>query len=444
VAYDNLYTSCSGTVPSSYWAYNTGGTVQNSVSLSGDGKQVAFVQTQAGVANLVILKWAAASGTANAPVTLTTQASAAAYRSCTAPCMYTIAFNGGRDDTNSSPFYDYNTDILYVGDNPVTRGTTSATLHKFTGIFNGNPAEVVGGGWPATLGTEIATSPVFDANNSQIYVADSNTVGTPPTGGLLYRVTDSTGVVVKSQNLGRGVGFADGPVVDSTNGTIYLYSPDGPLACPGASTTNYVIQMAANFASGDSFVTNAAVSPAATCSTTIPLYSGDFDNAYYSGGAGHIYVCANIGGNPTLYQVAVSAAGALGAVTIGPQVATAATTCSPVTEFYNPNASGGAKDWIFLSTQASAVTAAPISCPAASGCLMSFDVTSGAAITTGTTTAAKVAVSGGASGVVIDNSSSAGGASQVYFTPLATGTCGTSSGQGIGGCAIQASQSGLN
>ena len=83
IAYDNLYSSCTGTVPTAYWAFNTGGTVQTSVVLSFDGKQVAFVQTQAGVANLVILKWAAASGTVNAPTTLATQATAAAYPAST-------------------------------------------------------------------------------------------------------------------------------------------------------------------------------------------------------------------------------------------------------------------------------------------------------------------------------------------------------------------------
>ena len=30
VAYDNLYTGCTGTVPSTYWAYNTGGTISTS------------------------------------------------------------------------------------------------------------------------------------------------------------------------------------------------------------------------------------------------------------------------------------------------------------------------------------------------------------------------------------------------------------------------------
>ncbi len=443
VAYDNLYSSCTGTVPSPYWAFNTGGTVTTSVSLSFDGKQLVFVQSQAGVANLVILKWAV-SGNANAPTTLTTQASAAAYRACTAPCMYTIAFNGGRNDSNSAPFYDFSSDTLYVGDDPVTRGTTNATLHKFTGIFNGNPAEVTTGGWPATLGVEIATSPVFDGVTGQVYVADSNTVGTP-TGGFLYKVDATAGTVVTSTRLARGVGFTDGPVLDLTNGTLYLYTPDGgTLGCPNAATSNNVLQMAANFTAGAGAVTSAQISPTGTCSSTLSMYDGDFDNAYFSGGAGHLYVCGDIGGNPTLYQISVSAAGALGAVTTGPNIASAATTCSAVTEFRNPNAAGGAKDWIFLSTQASAVTGAPINCPAASGCLMSFDVTSGAAISAGTTTAARITVAGGASGLVIDNSSSSGGASQVYFTPLATGNCTTATNPGIGGCAIQASQSALN
>src|ERR1700730_10135546 len=44
-AFDNLYSGCTGTVPSVYWAYNTGGTVTTSPVFSRDGTQVAFVQT---------------------------------------------------------------------------------------------------------------------------------------------------------------------------------------------------------------------------------------------------------------------------------------------------------------------------------------------------------------------------------------------------------------
>lgn len=445
VAFDNLYSSCTpGTVPSPYWAYNTGGTASNSVTLSLDGKQVAFVQSQGTAASLVILKWAASSGAVNTPVNLTTQASAAAYRACTAPCMYTIAFSGGRNDTNSSPYYDIDTDTIYVGDDPATRGTTHSTLHKFTGVFSGNPAEVMTSGWPITMGTEILTSPVYDAANNQVYVADSNSSG--PTGGFLYRVDGTAGTVVTSARLAEGGGFVEGPVLDAVNGTVYLYSSaGGTIGCsPPITGVNSVYQMGVGFAAGTGSVTSAQVSGTGTCSATLPLYAGDFDNAYYSTGTGHLYVCGNIGGNPTLYQVSVSSAAGLGTVTTGPNVASAATGCSPVTEFDNVNATGGAKDWIFLSTQASAVTGSPINCPAPSGCIMSFDVTSGLPIsTTLTATAARATVAGGASGVIIDNSATAAGASEVYFTPLAPGTCTTSSAQGIGGCAVQASQAGL-
>jgi hypothetical protein len=50
ISYDNLYASCNSGVPTAYWAYNTGSlggvsaTIANSVVLSEDGTQVAFVQ----------------------------------------------------------------------------------------------------------------------------------------------------------------------------------------------------------------------------------------------------------------------------------------------------------------------------------------------------------------------------------------------------------------
>jgi hypothetical protein len=50
IAYNNLYTACNGGVPTPYWAYNTGNlggtssTITNSVILSLDGTQAAFVQ----------------------------------------------------------------------------------------------------------------------------------------------------------------------------------------------------------------------------------------------------------------------------------------------------------------------------------------------------------------------------------------------------------------
>ena len=65
IAYDNLYASCTGTVPMVYWAYNTGtGSVVTSPIISYDGTQVAFIETPAsGAAVLRILKFAASAGT---------------------------------------------------------------------------------------------------------------------------------------------------------------------------------------------------------------------------------------------------------------------------------------------------------------------------------------------------------------------------------------------
>ncbi len=73
VAYDNLYSGCSGGVPSVYWAYDTnGGAIVTSVVLSQDGSQVAFAETTGTAASLVVLKWAAsATETPIAPDVLT-------------------------------------------------------------------------------------------------------------------------------------------------------------------------------------------------------------------------------------------------------------------------------------------------------------------------------------------------------------------------------------
>lgn len=92
VAYDNLYTGCSGSgpVPSNYWVYNTGGSVVTSVTLSLDGSQLAFVQTPTASthASLVLLKWKPAAGgaTSTTPDSINI-GTASAYSTCTLPCM---------------------------------------------------------------------------------------------------------------------------------------------------------------------------------------------------------------------------------------------------------------------------------------------------------------------------------------------------------------------
>ena len=131
------------------------------ISLYGD--QIAFVQHTGTTASLVLLKWSASAsvGTIGAP-TAPTSVAAASYRTCTAPCMTVMALSANPNDTTSSPFYDYANDVLYVG-------ADNGTLHKFTGAFNGTPAEVVSSGanvWPAAVSTTALTSPVFDSTTN--------------------------------------------------------------------------------------------------------------------------------------------------------------------------------------------------------------------------------------------------------------------------------------
>jgi hypothetical protein len=453
VAFDNIYSGCTGTVPSTYWAYNTGAgeLVVTSPVLSADGTQVAFIQsTSGGTANLVLLKWKASTGTLSAPVAPMAEA-ASAYRGCTAPCMTTIAFGDGDADATSSPFYDYapGSDSLYVGD-------TTGYLHKFTGVFNGTPAET-GSPWPVRAASAPLTSPVYDEVSGYVFVDASyitsnnggrlhavcatstcGTIGSTLNSGILGPVTSGTSCTSGTSGSGAAL-FMDAPIVDPTNDTIYVVLGNDGNA--NAAVFQFEVSTLNNGC-------GRRVTLGAGSTTGVPVYAGTFDNLYYSGSAGHMYICGNAGGDPTLYQVTVPATGILtaGAATVGPVLTTGPTTCGPVVEFYNPNASGGPADWIFTSVEANALTTTPISCPniTYTGCIMSFNVTSGAAISASTATVGHTTVAGGASGVVVDNtvgSSTLAGASQVYFTPLANQTCTTSG--GTGGCAIQASQSSL-
>jgi hypothetical protein len=441
VAFDNLYkVGCSGTVPSVYWAYNTGGTISTSITLSGDGSQVAFVQINqdgigntVGLAELVLLKWkASATDTVNAPTTLATNVTPALYRGCTAPCMTRIPFTTPTTDTNSSPFYDFTpgSDKLYVGDD-------AGELLQFTGVFRGTPAQS-GAPYPVTLTVgATTTSPVFDQGTGKVYIAD--------TVGLLYGVDVTTGTVTTSGQLATPIqGFTGAPVVDSSAGFVYLFTADNNATNCGAGGLPAVYQIPVGFVNGGVGSNVTLGTAGVSCSDAVPMYDGEFDNLYYSsasGNAGHLYVCGNPGGNPTLYQITITGAGALGAVNTGPELGTTNFPCSPLTEVFN---TGTNKDWIFMSVQDFGVTTAPITCPATAGCIMSFDVTTGAILTPAKATTAAVSAPGGASGVVLDNTVAAGtlaGASQVYFSTLTNGTCATST--GTGGCAVQASQSAL-
>ena len=451
VGFSNLYTGCGGTVPTVNWAYNTsGGTVATSVTLSLDGTQVAFVQSSASVASLAVLKWKAGEGTLAAPATpTTTTTTPATYATCRAgatSCLLTLTFSGGKDDTGSAPFYDYGSDVLYVGDD-------GGTLHKFTGIFKGTPAEVTTSPWPVSVSVHAngLSSPVINSNTGDVLVGDYQAVSEPNCGlgcGFFYRVSSSTGTVVQSAKLEFGFGIVDAPLLDQAAGTVYVFAgadsnvntmtpPCGGhfVSCSG------VIQLSATFSAG-----------ASGTEETLGfgndfMYSGAFDNQYFTSAnhaspTGHLYALGNTNGDVTLYQIPITA-NVMGSATTGPVISSNMSAGSvlspamPVTEIFT-----GTHDYIFTSALYFGQPMILADCGGGSlmiGCVMGFDVTSGT-ISGATTPTAATPSTGGVSGIIIDNfATTPGGTSNIYYSTLGNQACPTSG--GTGGCAIQVSQS---
>jgi hypothetical protein len=339
VAFDNLYSGCSGTVPGTYWAYNTGGTVLTSPALSLDGSQLAFVQTVTGHAQLVLLKWQAsttATSTSPGPITVVT---ASQYPTCTIPCMTTVAFSGGANDTNSLPFYDYTNDVLYAGDD-------GGTLHRFTPVFTtGTPSEVTTGGWPVAVAPGLKlNSPVYDRVTGRVFVGSGFNVS----GSQLFAVVGATGVVAgTSSSLGKGVGISSGTLVDSSAGKVFVFvGNDGTTSGCGGSPCSAVYQFAANFTSGTGIKTTVGFGGG------FPLYNGTLDNAYFASpnGTGSLFLCGGGGfspSEPAIFRISITSGTMSASSVAGPAIGLSNTACSPVTEVFNP-ASGGT-DRIFAS-----------------------------------------------------------------------------------------------
>ena len=363
VAFYNIYTGCAGVKVD--WAYDTGGQIITSPVFSQDGTQLAFIQT-VGVDDtfFTLLKWKfSGTQTVAHPGILTSAGTAAAYASCTTPCMFTIRLKGGdgffSDDSNSSVFYDYTGDTAWVGDN-------HGWIHKYHPVFLGAPAEVRSGPWPVQVnpGNPAAlASPSHDVSRGNLFVGDA--------GGFLYKVNTSTspGQVIQSAQVDFGTGVDGGPIIDVTSQFVYVFaSSDGTKACAGATPCAAVYQFPENFISGATG-TKVVVGSAGPSLTPPPLFDGQFDSAYRNSvtASGSFYVCGNSGVAPTLYKIPVTA-GVFGTPVTGPAVASASTGCSPITDVLNPNIAGGATEWVYVSTQNSG---AGNSC-ASAGCLMNF------------------------------------------------------------------------
>lgn len=476
IAFNQLYQgtgagACNGSwnqtgatkAPNVMWAYNTGTNylVETSPVLSYEdgGKQVAFIQRSGNTLQLVLLKWAAGQGSAGVPVTpsvvAANGAAYAAQRAAAGSAMYVMTLNGtsntGSAPTYSSPFVDYVDDVLWVGDG-------NGRLHKFTGVFKGTPAEVVGGGFPATLEAGLKLSPPV-SNNAQVYIGSSAGAGT--VGGKLYRVNAATGAVnARSAKLARDdtPGVRESPIIDGTTGNVYTFvfndrttvysDPDRCTAFTGEiDGCRAVFQFTESFGDGTS---GARQFIGRGNSTSRVLYAGAFDDAFYSSnnGTGAMYI---VGGRPdntfyaTLWKIPI-VNGVMQPAIRGAEIGLRDRYVSGTTDNLQQIApvtvqKNGTNEYVFVST---ATYANAPGCGAGtfadSACIYMYNLSdlngsaagTGAAWGTGNVPSAALAASGGTGGIVVDNISATTGSSQIYFGQLQTG-----------GNAIQASQSGL-
>ncbi len=423
VAFNQLYSSCATSptqaVPATFWSYTTGNAAftETSPLLSIDGKQVAFVQRTGTVARLVLLKWSStvSVGTVGAP---TAPASVAAdiYRTCTAPCMTVLTLSGSPNNTNSSPYYDYGNDVLYVG-------ADNGTLHKFTGIFDGTPAEQTTGGFPANVSTgNMLSSPVYDPGSNLVFVGSDTGAFT---GGQLHSVNPS-GVVTSSGQLAAYViaanglsttGVRDGPIVDSTAQRVYAaVASDTSTNCGGVNC-QAIYQFPTSSSISGSTGTRVQIGRGQIAARV--LYGGTFDNTYYTSEtpanpSGNLYACGSRADGsstqPTLWRIPINN-NAMGTPVVGPTLVSAsAADCSPISEAMN-----GPNDYIYVSVSANGNKTG---CTGA--CVYVFNVTGLDEWGTTANACAGLAAPGGTSGIVIDNISSTTDVSQIYYSTLAS------------------------
>jgi hypothetical protein len=443
IAYYNIYASgCSGTVPLTDWAYNTGGTVGLAPIFSVFGGKLAFIQSNSGSASLVVMRIPATppgTGAIGAPATPTTAATASDFftgTGCSAPCMYSMPLSGGVDDTNSNPYYDYGSDTLWVGD-------AAGKLHEFSPVFNGAPAEVTTG-WPIQLAaadTNQVSSPVYDPVTGNIFVGTTTSVSTA-TGGFLYSVNAATGTVVgTSGQLDSANGIQDAPLLDPSAGRLYVFVGRDTSALNDSG----LYQFSTSFTAGTG--SEVQFGSGGTQPTEIQ-FDGAFDNTYLTSvnpasPTGDIYVCPTTVNPTAIFQVPITA-NVMGAATRGPIIGGSSTSkglCSPITEFFNQGANAGAgADYLMLSVNQGSWPGC--SDVPGNGCVMSFDVTNPANWSTslaplGTFNVTAPLAAAATTGIVVDNSVTAiPGASQMYFStqiPAGTEPC-------AGVCAVQLSQ----
>jgi len=377
-------------------------------------------------------------------------------------CMINVAISSNHI-TNSSPYYDYDSDVLYFGDD-------SGVLYSVSPVFvgtattGGTAAPVVTSLQVAsTSGQTMLTGPVLDGNSGNVFVGAAD--------GKVYAVPTSFTSVAGSMVVGAGSGtsscgtasggIADPVIVDGSISALYAYTQN---AATSINSSNRAIVTQAGTGASPSTLFGSRVNnittgagnmcgstPASTGTSVVNVHSPAFDNNYYNGtGVGHLFICDNsTTAAPAIYAITFNAGVMNNAVdaTLGLSLSSLATSdyaeCAPITEIFQPGSDGGPDGNDYMLLGAGRISGGTGAFGAAVG--QAYSVTSSYVMTKGIehTVNTYPAAQDGISGIVVDNISPVAQASSMYFTTEAVGNstdpvCGTGK-----YCAVKLTQSGL-
>jgi hypothetical protein len=285
VGLNNLYAGsasplCTGyTYPTFAFSYAAGVSgVSTSPTLSLNGQKIAFVENDATLGAILHLltlgtdtEYGSCTNNGTAAPTCATAAviPGSTSGSNATDFMLPLALAGGLSspthDAYSSPFVDYSTDVLYVGDG-------SGNLYSVSPVFEGGTPALTSGFPVVILSGDSLQSPIVDVGNTgNVYIKDNLLT-------RLYNVT-SSGVVEGYITLGSGeVARDDAPVVDSTNDVGYAAAD-----CNESPSTAGVVVQFSIAATGSPGVLATAALSASSCED-IPMYNAMPDNNYFTRG----------------------------------------------------------------------------------------------------------------------------------------------------------------
>jgi hypothetical protein len=441
IAFNNLYTGTTSsscptanqtlpfppgelTQPTVMWAYAAGTSASVlSPTLSLDGTKVAFIENS-NPASFDVLTPSAGQGTsATSPVVLAAGTSLVRLN-------YTNSGVAGcgtsATDSDASPYVDYSSDAAYLG-------ADNGILYRVTGVFHGTPA--VQYCVTVNAGARL-TSAVYDQVSNEVFVSDGFSVYAYTPGATGFTLVRS--LPLASTNASNASPIILSPIVDSTNGFVYVFS-----SADSTNTNSIAVQMNTALTSHVS----AAIGPAGNNAATFIL-DGDFDNAYFTSGpttgAGTLYACGTQTGaprKPSLY--ALSFQSGTGAMNSTPAVsnnkninvngaANPNGICSPLVDFFD-----GTTDRLFVGTGIAGATNG-------ANLVTEWNVNTRISSNTATPNATATNEWGGTSAFTVDNVSTEDQAASIYFGTQAAAASGAApacpSGQF---CAIKLTQSGL-